>query len=65
MSGYRIESFDGVWLPFYNVEQDQTGGASESPLVRTVNGYADVRGTRRAVARWRRSWTGCGSCAGP
>ena len=49
MSGYRIESFDGVWLPFYNVEQDQTGGASESPLVRTVNGYADVRGTRRAV----------------
>jgi len=49
MSGYRIDSFDGVALPVYNVEQDQTGGSAESPLVRTVNGYADVRGTRRAV----------------
>jgi len=49
MSGYRIDTFDGVKLPIYNVEQDQAGGAAESPLVRTVNGYADVRGTRRAV----------------
>ncbi len=48
MSVYRIDSFNGVALPIYNVEQDQGGGTAETALVKTINGYADFRGTRRA-----------------
>lgn len=46
MAIYSMTSFAGVKLPIYNVQVDAPVSVL-SPIIRTVNGFYDVRGTRR------------------
>lgn len=46
MAIYKLASFAGVALPIYNVQLEMPAEAP-TPIIRTVNGYFDTRGTRR------------------
>lgn len=47
MGAYRIYEFDGVELPEYSPERDESPGAVPSPLRATIGGMFDLAGSRR------------------
>lgn len=49
MATYRLTTFAGVTLPIYNVQLD-TPVEAASTLLQTVNGYHDLRGSKRQFA---------------
>lgn len=48
MSTYKLLTFAGVTLPIYNVQLEMPAEAP-SPVIRTVNGFYDVRGGKRQI----------------
>lgn len=49
MGSYRVSYFDGIELPSYNPDREESPGAVASPLRATIGGMFDMAGSRRLL----------------